>query len=140
MNTLRPGKVSVLLVEDNEGDIGLFREGLNAIRATLNLHVVTDGVQAVEFLRTMPLPNLIVLDLNIPGKSGFEVLEELKQDQSLREVPVVIFSSSSASRDIRRAYQLHANSFVQKPSDVDEFFQAVASIEQFWTRTACLPV
>ena len=139
MNPYRPHKPTVLLVEDNEGDIGLFREGLNAIRATLDLQVVTDGIKAMEFLRTKPRPNLVILDLNIPGKSGYEVLEELKQDADLKDVPVVIFSSSGALRDVKMAYKLHANSFVRKPVDVDEFFEAVASIERFWTRTASLP-
>src|SRR5690606_26419215 len=97
MNSPRLGNVRVLLVEDSEADVGLFRQGLKAISAPLDLDVVTDGIQAVRFLKANPPPHLIVLDLNIPGKSGFEVLEELKQDTKLREVPVVVFSSSGAS-------------------------------------------
>ena len=141
MNGNNPPRIDVLLVEDNEGDIGLFREGLNAIGASLTLHVATDGIQAMNFLRQKkPKPQLIVLDLNIPGMNGYEVLEQVKQDAELKEVPVVIFSSSGAARDVKTAYRLQANSFVRKPMDVDEFFNAVASIERFWTRTASLPV
>ena len=140
MNGNNPLKILVLLVEDNEGDIGLFREGLNAIGASLTLHIATDGIQAMNFLRQKkPRPHLIVLDLNIPGMNGYEVLEQVKQDADLKEVPVVIFSSSGAARDVKTAYRLQANSFVRKPVDVDEFFSAVASIERFWTRTASLP-
>lgn len=133
-------RIHVLLVEDNEGDVGLFREGLQAAGSTLALHVARDGYQAMHFLgQKQPRPHLIVLDLNIPGKDGYQILQEIKTDPELRDVPVVIFTSSALQRDVKTAYQMYANSFVRKPNDVDEFFKAVASIERFWTHTAVLP-
>ena len=135
-----PRELDILLVEDNDGDIGLICEALEDISAELNLRIVKDGFKALEFIRTAAVkPRLIILDLNIPGKTGFDVLTELKDDPEWKEVPVIVFTSSSAYLDVRKAYRLHANSFVRKPTDVDEFFATVASIERFWARTAILP-
>ena len=141
MRNANPARmIEVLLVEDNEGDIGLIREALAGTAVHVRLHVVMDGLKALEFVRAKsPRPHLVILDLNIPGKSGYDVLKEVKRDPDLEDLPVIIFTSSAASRDVQTAYKLRANSFVRKPADLDEFFAAVASMEQFWTQTASLP-
>jgi chemotaxis family two-component system response regulator Rcp1 len=141
MNRMKTRKtVDVLLVEDNDGDVLLVRRALRAIDTTVQLHVVTDGNAALEFVRRgSPLPDLIILDLNLPRMSGNEVLGELKDDPELREIPVVVFSSSGNSRDVQSAYRGHASSYIQKPQDVDEFFAAVAGLVRYWTKTVLLP-
>jgi CheY-like chemotaxis protein len=135
-----PRRIRVLLVEDNEGDIGLIKEALQAAKALVSLHVITDGRASVEYLHTTRLkPHIIILDLNVPGLDGHGILREIKNSPELREIPVIVFTSSHAFKDMKEAYALNANSFVRKPNDVDEFFAAVASIEHFWARTAVLP-
>jgi two-component system, chemotaxis family, response regulator Rcp1 len=137
--------IEVLLVEDNPGDVRLTREALKEGKVRNNLHVAPDGVEALAFLRRegphagAPRPDLILLDLNLPRKSGREVLEEIKADASLRQIPVVILSSSEAEQDILRAYDLHANCYVTKPVDLDQFITVVKSIEDFWFTIVKLP-
>jgi len=130
----------LLLVEDNPGDVTLVKEGLKGLGSDLTLHVQTDGRDALRFLEAaQPRPDLIILDLNVPGITGHEILQYVKSHPQLRRIPVVIFSSSGAARDVAKAYELCANGYVEKPVDLDEFFAAVAEIEHFWVRTASLP-
>ena len=137
--------IEVLLVEDNPGDVRLTREALREGKVRNNLHVASDGVEALAFLRRegeragVPRPDLILLDLNLPRKSGREVLEEIKADPALRSIPVVILSSSQAEQDILREYDLHANCYVSKPVDLDQFITVVKSIEDFWFTVVKLP-
>lgn len=132
--------IRILLVEDNHGDIDLVREALRDFAPRVQLHVAENGIDALECVRDRrSRPHLIVLDLNIPGKSGYDVLRELKEDPELCELPVVIFTSSTAQKDVHTAYRLHANSFVRKPVDLDEFFAVIGSLQRFWVETAILP-
>jgi CheY-like chemotaxis protein len=137
--------VEVLLVEDNPGDVRLTREALKEGKIRNNLHVARDGVEALAFLRRQgehagaPRPDLILLDLNLPRKDGREVLTEIKDDASLRQIPVVILTSSQAEEDIIRAYDLHANCYISKPVDLDQFINVVRSIEDFWFTVVKLP-
>jgi len=132
----------VLLVEDSPTDVMIIREILEQAGARSRLHVVEDGMQALEFLRregtygAAPRPDLILLDLQLPRKSGHEVLDEIKSDERLRTIPVVILSSSREERDIAGAYRACANSYVTKPLDYEEFAEAVRLIERFWLRLA----
>jgi two-component system, chemotaxis family, response regulator Rcp1 len=133
-------QVDVLLIEDNEGDIGLIKHAIRLSAARINLLVATSGVDGLKHLRaSKPRPNLVILDLNIPGMSGYDVLREMKADAELEEIPVVVFTSSEAARDVRMAYRMHANSFVRKPTDLDEFVHTVSEMQKYWTTTACLP-
>ena len=137
--------IEVLLVEDNPGDVRLTREALRDGKVRNNLSVTPDGVEALAFLRRegkyadAPRPDVILLDLNLPRKDGREVLEEVKADPSLRNIPVVILTSSEAERDIAQAYALHANCYVTKPVDLDQFIHVVRSIEDFWFTIVKLP-
>ena len=137
--------IEILLVEDNPGDVELTREALHDGKIHMNLSVVNDGVEALAFLKRegtfagAPRPDLILLDLNLPRKDGRAVLGEIKQDPSLRHIPVVILTSSQAEQDIVRAYDLHANCYVTKPVDLDQFITIVRSIEQFWFSVVKLP-
>ncbi|HEX2208573.1 MAG TPA: response regulator [Longimicrobium sp.] len=137
--------IEVLLVEDNPGDVRLTREALRDGKVHNNLSVAPDGVEALAFLRRegkyadAPRPDVILLDLNLPRKDGREVLEEIKADPSLRNIPVVILTSSEAERDIAQAYALHANCYVTKPVDLDQFITVVKSIEDFWFSIVKLP-
>jgi len=138
--------VEILLVEDNPGDVRLTREALREGKVHNNLHVAKDGVEALAFLRKegdeyagAVRPDLILLDLNLPRKDGREVLEEIKADPSLRHIPVVVLTSSEAEQDIVRAYDLHANCYVSKPVDLDQFITVVQSIENFWFTIVKLP-
>jgi len=130
--------IEILLVEDNPGDVRLTKEALKDAKVRNTLHVVMDGVEALSFLRkqgkyaAVPVPDLILLDLNLPKKNGREVLEEIKQDDGLRHIPVVILTTSQAERDIAESYRLHANAYVTKPVDLEQFLTVVKSIEQFW--------
>jgi CheY-like chemotaxis protein len=133
--------IHILVVEDNAGDIFLIKEGFHGIGAAFDVHVVKDGLGAIDFVEHgKPRPDLVILDLNIPGLSGHEVLRRLKSNPEFMEIPVVVFSSSNSVHDIRTSYKLRANSYVKKPSDLDEFFAAIAAIENFWTHTAALPL
>ncbi|HEX8829835.1 MAG TPA: response regulator [Longimicrobium sp.] len=137
--------IEVLLVEDNPGDVRLTREALKEGKVHNNLHVAPDGVEALAFLRRegryadAVRPDLILLDLNLPRKGGREVLEEVKGDPALRHIPVVILTSSQAEQDIARAYDLHANCYITKPVDLDQFITVVKSIEDFWFTVVKLP-
>ena len=137
--------IDVLLVEDNPGDVRLTREALKEGKIRNNLHVARDGVEALAFLRRegehadAPRPDVILLDLNLPRKDGREVLTEVKGDPALRQIPVVILTSSQAEEDICRAYDLHANCYISKPVDLDQFIRVVKSIEEFWFTVVKLP-
>jgi len=130
--------VEILLVEDNPGDVRLTREAMKDAKVRNNLHNVPDGVEALAFLRhegryaTAPTPDLIVLDLNLPKKSGREVLEEIKKDDQLKHIPIVILTTSQAEKDILESYRLRANAYVTKPVDLEQFLKVVGSIEHFW--------
>jgi CheY-like chemotaxis protein len=137
--------IEILLVEDNLGDVRLTKEALRESKVSTRMHVVLDGVQALAFLRRegdyagMPRPDLILLDLNLPKKSGREVLAEIKGDEYLRRIPVVILTTSQAEQDIIETYNLHANAYVNKPVDLDQFIKVVKSIEDFWFEIVRLP-
>ena len=135
----------ILLVEDNPGDARLAQEALKEGRMTSRLKVVVDGVEAMAFLRRegtytgSPRPNLILLDLNLPRKDGRQVLAELKADEDLRRIPVVVLTTSQAEQDILRSYDLHANCYITKPVDLDRFISVVRSIEEYWCSVVTLP-
>ncbi len=137
--------VEILLVEDNPGDVRLAQEALKDAKVRNNLHVAMDGVEALAFLRRegkyadAPHPDLILLDLNLPRKDGREVLEEIKSDENLRRIPVVILTMSKAEEDILKTYDLHANCYVTKPLDLDCFIEVVQAIEGFWFSIVRLP-
>ncbi|MCE7011318.1 response regulator [Kibdelosporangium philippinense] len=140
---LRP--IDILLVEDDPGDVLMAREALADNKVSNTLHVVSDGVEAMKFVRgeapyeDAPRPGLILLDLNLPRKNGQEVLAELKSSDDLRIIPVVILTTSEAEEDILRSYQLHANAYVTKPVDFDRFVQAVRQIDDFFLTVVKLP-
>ena len=137
--------VEILLVEDNPGDVGLTRETLKDSKLLNHISVVDDGVKAMAFLRLEGMyakatrPDLILLDLNLPRKDGREVLEEIKTDEQLRRIPVVVLTTSSAEQDILETYDLHANCFITKPVDLDQFTTVVRAIEEFWLTIVKLP-
>ena len=137
--------VEILLVEDNPGDVRLTREALREGKVRNNLNVVGDGVEALAYLRRQGKyadavrPDLILLDLNLPRKDGREVLAEVKEDPELRHIPVVVLTSSQAEQDIARAYDLHANCYVSKPVDLDQFVTVVKSVNDFWFTIVKLP-
>ncbi len=139
MNTVKP--VVVLLVEDDPGDVVLVREAMSTDKIKNELHVVSDGVLALEHLRdpTRPLPDLILLDLNLPRKDGREVLAEIRADPALSHLPVVILTTSDAESDILRSYQLHANAYVTKPVDLNCFLKVVQAIDHFFISVVQLP-
>ena len=137
--------VEILLVEDNEGDVGLIEEVFEEGRINNILHVAEDGEEAMLFLlkegqfAESPRPDLILLDLNLPKKDGREVLKEIKEDESLKMIPVVVLTTSKSEEDILKSYDLHANSYITKPVDFDQFMKVVKSIEDFWLEVVKLP-
>lgn len=137
--------VEILLVEDNPGDVRLMMEAFKEGRVTTHLNVARDGVEALAFLRRAaayagaPRPDIILLDLNLPRKSGHDVLADMKNDPELRRIPVVVLTTSEAEADIRTTYNLHANCYISKPVDLDRFIDVVQSIEGFWLTTVSLP-
>jgi CheY-like chemotaxis protein len=137
--------VDVLLVEDDQGDILMTREAFEHYKIRNKLHVVTDGDQALQFLRQsgeyagVPRPGLILLDLNLPRRDGLEVLAELKEDPELRVIPVVILTTSQAEEDILRSYSLHANAYVTKPVDFERFIEVIRQIDSFCVTVVKLP-
>ena len=141
--SVRP--IEVLLVEDNPGDIDLAREGLKRSKVKNNIHAVEDGELALAFLRRQPpfeqapRPDLILLDLNLPKRDGREVLADIKADQDLKRIPVVVLTTSRAEEDVLRTYNLHANCFITKPIDLNQFMRVVQSIEDFWLTIVVLP-
>ena len=135
--------IEILLVEDNPADVRLTREALKEAQTPSRLHVAEDGVRAMSFLRgeegqKQPKPDLILLDLNLPRKDGREVLDEIKRDEALKHIPVVILTTSQAELDILRSYQLRANAYITKPVDLDQFFHTMKSIDTFWLGIAKL--
>ena len=137
--------IEILLVEDNSGDVRLTREAFKEARVLNELHSVEDGVEAIKFLRrenqyeNAPRPDLILLDLNLPKKDGREVLSEIKADEDLKAIPVVILTTSKAEEDIVKMYNGHANCYISKPVDIDQFVTVVKSIESFWFSIVKLP-
>jgi CheY-like chemotaxis protein len=137
--------VEILLVEDNEGDVGLVEEVFEEAKIRNILHVAEDGEEAMQFLHQegkfedVPRPDIILLDLNLPIKDGREVLAEIKSDNNLKRIPVVILTTSNAEKDIIQMYDLHANSYITKPVDFDQFIKVIKSIEDFWLEVVKLP-
>ena len=137
--------IDILLVEDNPGDARLVKESLIDGKLKNTLHTVYDGVEAMDFLykrnkfENETRPDLIILDLNLPKKNGYEVLKEIKEDEHLKRIPIVILTSSSAEEDILKSYNLHANCFISKPLDLSKFMEVVKSIEDFWVTIVKLP-
>jgi len=137
--------IEILLVEDNPGDARLTIEAMREAKVRNRMHVVEDGVEAMEFLRRQgrfgdaPRPDLILLDLNLPRKDGREVLAEVKTDPDLKRIPVVVLTTSRAEEDVLRAYDLHANCYVTKPVDFEQFMRVVREIDEFWVKVVTLP-
>jgi two-component system, chemotaxis family, response regulator Rcp1 len=137
--------IEILLVEDSAADVRLTREALKEARVYNTLHVVGDGVLAMDFLRQQgayqgaPRPDLVLLDLNLPRKDGREVLAEVKGDDELKRIPVVVLTTSQAEEDILRSYDLHANAYVAKPVQLEEFLRVIRALEQFWLAVVTLP-
>jgi two-component system, chemotaxis family, response regulator Rcp1 len=137
--------IEVLLVEDSPGDVRLTREAFKDAKVHINLHVASDGIEAMSFLKCegkyadAPRPDLILLDLNLPKKDGREVLEEIKESPSLKSIPVVILTTSESEQDILRSYRLHANCYITKPVGLDGFLKVVHSIDGFWLSVVKLP-
>lgn len=137
--------VEILLVEDNPGDVRLTKEALKEGKVYNNLHWAKDGVEALEFLRRQgkhanaPRPDIILLDLNLPRKDGREVLSIIKNDDNLKQIPVVVLTTSKAEEDVLRSYELHANCYVTKPVDLEKFILVVKSIDRFWLTVVTLP-
>lgn len=143
MSLLEP--IEILLVEDNPGDYRLAMEVFKEAKVKNTLHIATDGEEALKFLKKegnykdVPRPDLILLDLNLPKKDGKEVLAEIKDDDNLKRIPVVILTVSNAEEDIVKSYDLHANAYITKPIDLDQFINVVRSIEDFWLSIVKLP-
>ena len=137
--------VEILLVEDNPGDVRLTKEALKEGKVYNNLHWAKDGVEAMEFLRQegknakAPRPDIILLDLNLPKKDGREVLASIKSDSRFKHIPVVILTTSEAEEDVLKSYELHANCYVTKPVDLDQFIGVIRNIEDFWLTVVTLP-
>lgn len=137
--------IEILMVEDNPADARLTKEAFKDAKVLNNMHVVADGEEAMLFLKRAgkynesPRPDLILLDLNLPKKDGREVLAEIKKDPELKRIPVVILTTSEDEKDIFRAYDLHANAYVKKPVDLDQFMKIVEAVEDFWLSVVRLP-
>jgi DNA-binding response OmpR family regulator len=137
--------LEILLVEDNKGDIGLIEEFFEDAKIRINLNVAEDGEEAVRFLwgedkfLGSSCPDIILLDWNLPKKTGHEILKEIKENSNLKNIPIIILTTSSAEKDILRAYDLHANAYIVKPIDFDEFMKVIGSIEDFWLEAVTLP-
>ncbi|WP_222919900.1 response regulator [Natrinema sp. SYSU A 869] len=144
-DSFRAEPAQILLVEDNPGDVRLTKEAFKQGRIENDLHVVSNGAEALDFLSQrepyadVPRPDLVLLDLNLPGKDGEEVLEELKEDPALRSIPIIVLTSSRAEEDIVKSYELHANAYLTKPVDPDEFIETVRAFEKFWFSVVRLP-
>ena len=145
MKTAEVSPIEILLVEDSPSDAEFTVEALKEAKVRNHLNLVEDGVQAMEFLRRQgkyaqaPRPDLIMLDLNLPRKDGREVLAEMKADDHLKMIPVVVLTTSRAEQDVLRAYELHANCYITKPVDFQQFLNVVRSIESFWLFVVTLP-
>ena len=138
-------EVHILLVEDNPGDVRLTLEALRDGRISNQVSVAHDGEEAIEFLRRrgeyadVARPDLVLLDLNLPKKDGREVLQEVKADPELHRIPVIVLTTSSADQDVLLSYNLHANCYIKKPIEYDEFMGAIRGLENFWTKIVRLP-
>jgi len=138
--------IEILLVEDNPGDVRLTKEALKDGKVLNNLNVVEDGLEAMAFLRKegeyteIRRPDLILLDLNLPKKDGREVLNEIKSDEDLKSIPVVVLTTSQAEQDVVKSYNLGVNCYITKPVDLDQFFNVIKSIEEFWLKVVTLPM
>ena len=145
MNIRTSQPIEIMLVEDNLGDVRLTKEALHDAKVYNNMVVAADGLEALRILRQegpysgSPRPDLILLDLNLPRMNGFEVLDVIKADPELKRIPVVILTTSQAEQDIVRGYDLHANAFVTKPVDLEQFIKVIKSIEDFWLEIVKLP-
>ena len=145
-NSIVGRPIEILLVEDNPADVRLTVESLKEGKVRNILHVVEDGEEAIFFLRKKgkyaekPHPDLILLDLNLPKKSGHDVLAEIKGDDELKRIPVVVLSSSKAEEDIHRSYGLHANCYITKPVDLDQFIHVIKTVNNFWFSVVKLPL
>jgi CheY-like chemotaxis protein len=137
--------IEILLVEDDEGDVLLTTEALEASKITNNMHVARNGEEALRFLRRSegytdaPRPDIVLLDLNLPRVDGREVLKEIKDDPDLRRIPIVVLTTSEAEEDILRSYDLHANAYVTKPVDFERFLKVIQSIDEFFVTVVRLP-
>jgi CheY-like chemotaxis protein len=137
--------IEVLLVEDSPGDVRLTKEAFQDVKTMIRLHVVTDGVEAMAFLRhegshaNAPRPDLVLLDLNLPKMDGREVLALIKEDMDLKMIPVVVLTTSGSEEDISKSYRLHANCYLTKPVDLNEFMNVVRSVDDFWLTKVNLP-
>ncbi len=144
-NNLSAKSIEILLVEDSPADVLIAREALHEAKIINTIHVAEDGEEAMDFLHkrgkfaSVPRPDLILLDLNLPRKNGREVLEEIKANPDLKSIPVVVLTTSSAEEDILRSYNLHANCYVVKPVEFNNFVKAVQSIRHFWFSVVSLP-
>lgn len=138
-----PEPVDILLVEDNPGDVRLIREALRTTNHEASLNVVMDGDDAIFSLaqqaKDATLPDLVLLDLNLPGRDGFEVLQAIRDDPRLEQLPVIILTSSQAEEDVARCYDAHANAYLTKPSSPDRLFALIETVERFWFEQARLP-
>ncbi len=145
MDDLSMKVVDILLVEDNPGDVRLAQEALKESKVRNRLYVVEDGVEAMAFLHRQgkyadaPRPDLVLLDLNLPRKSGREVLAEIKTDDSLKRIPVVVLTVSRAEEDVIKCYDYHANCYITKPLDFNQFMEVTKSIDEFWLTIVRLP-
>ncbi len=137
--------IEILLIEDNPGDVELTKIALEDSKISVNLNIVEDGVEAIAFLRregkyaNVPYPDIVLLDLNLPKKDGREVLAEIKADEKLKRIPVVVLTTSQAEEDVLKVYNLSANCYITKPVDFDQFVKIVQSIENFWFTIVKLP-
>ena len=137
--------IQILIVEDSPSDAFIVREALKQAKELSEVHSVPDGVEAMEFLHrrgpyaTVPRPDLILLDLNLPRKDGRELLAEIKNEEALKSIPVIVLTSSGADQDVSRAYNLHANCYLTKPADFSQFKEMVQAIETFWFKNVTLP-
>lgn len=135
----------VLLIEDNPGDVRLTQEAFRESGDQIDLQVVMDGVEAVNYLMRegkyadSPIPDLILLDLNLPKWGGRQVLDKVKNDSNLKRIPIVVLTTSNAAADVLACYDLHANCFINKPVDFDNFFLIIQRIQDFWLKTVTLP-
>ena len=145
MTDIQNKTVNILLVEDNEGDIFLTRKAFEKAKFSHEIHIAKDGEEALDFVfqrgsfAVKPRPDIIFLDMNMPKKDGKEVLREIKGDEKLRRIPVIVLTSSKAEQDVLKAYDLHANSYMVKPLDIGKFQETVQAVENFWFKAVVLP-
>ena len=142
---MKPTAIEILMIEDNEGDVFMTTEAFKVAKVANNLSVARDGMEAMEFLHqagkyaAAPRPDLILLDLNLPGRDGRQILSDIRADPNLTTIPVVVLTSSKAEQDVVRAYELHANCYIVKPVDFEKLLEVVNAIETFWLTVVKLP-